>query len=311
MSVAHLLRLAVVRVVVAGREHVGAEQDAARHLGAEAARSASPRTSRAARRPRRAGRTARRRSARGCATPRPARRCSRRGSRGRCAAATRRASRRRARAARSSARVAARADRADRATSGKYSFGRPIDDALQRRASRRVAVVGHRRRRRDVESQRIVAGDDARGRAPRRRPCAEDADLIERRRERDEPVAAHAAVRRLHADDAAERRRLPHRAAGLGAERDARRCPAATAAAEPPDEPPGTRSGASGLRVGPYALFSVDEPIANSSMFVLPTMTAPASRSRVHDGRLVRADVALEDARAAGRRQRRASRCCP
>src|SRR5689334_11975040 len=56
--------------------------------------------------------------------------------------------------------------------------------------------------------------------------------------------------------------------------------PAATAAAEPPDEPPGTRSGATGFRVGPYALCSVDDPIANSSMFVLPNGIAPAARSR-------------------------------
>src|SRR5688572_5315337 len=56
--------------------------------------------------------------------------------------------------------------------------------------------------------------------------------------------------------------------------------PAATAAADPPDDPPGTRSGASGLRVGPNALFSVDDPIANSSRFVLPIITAPASRKR-------------------------------
>ena len=34
-----------------------------------------------------------------------------------------------------------------------------------------------------------------------------------------------------------------------------------------------------GLRVGPYAEFSVDEPIANSSMFVLPRMTMSASSS--------------------------------
>ena len=35
-----------------------------------------------------------------------------------------------------------------------------------------------------------------------------------------------------------------------------------------------------GFAVGPNALCSVDEPIANSSMFVLPRITAPASRSR-------------------------------
>src|ERR1700737_1675700 len=56
--------------------------------------------------------------------------------------------------------------------------------------------------------------------------------------------------------------------------------PGAPAARQPPDDPPGTRSGATGFRVGPYALFSVDEPIANSSMFVLPNGTAPAARSR-------------------------------
>src|ERR1041384_502683 len=56
--------------------------------------------------------------------------------------------------------------------------------------------------------------------------------------------------------------------------------PLATAPADPPEEPPGTRSGASGFRAGPYALFSVDEPIANSSMFDLATITAPARRRR-------------------------------
>ena len=55
---------------------------------------------------------------------------------------------------------------------------------------------------------------------------------------------------------------------------------AATAAAEPPLLPPGTRSSAHGLAVGPKAECSVDEPIANSSMLVLPRITAPASRSR-------------------------------
>src|ERR687887_27673 len=55
---------------------------------------------------------------------------------------------------------------------------------------------------------------------------------------------------------------------------------AATAADEPPDEPPSTRLRSHGLCDGPNALFSVEEPIANSSMFVLPRMTRPASRSR-------------------------------
>ena len=56
--------------------------------------------------------------------------------------------------------------------------------------------------------------------------------------------------------------------------------PAATVAAEPPEEPPGTRSRSHGLRVGPNAECSVEEPIANSSMLALPTKTASCSRRR-------------------------------
>jgi len=54
--------------------------------------------------------------------------------------------------------------------------------------------------------------------------------------------------------------------------------PPATAAAEPPEEPPGTRARSQGLSTGPKAEFSFDEPIANSSMFVLPSTVAPAAR---------------------------------
>src|SRR5438874_13628944 len=53
--------------------------------------------------------------------------------------------------------------------------------------------------------------------------------------------------------------------------------PAATATADPPLEPPGMRSSAHGFLVTPNAEFSVDEPIANSSQFVLPMITAPAA----------------------------------
>src|SRR6185312_6363893 len=70
---------------------------------------------------------------------------------------------------------------------------------------------------------------------------------------------------------------------------------AATAAAEPPDEPPGTRWVPSiapetpaptfeplrrhGLTTGPKHEVSLDEPIANSSLLSLPSITAP-SRQR-------------------------------
>ena len=51
--------------------------------------------------------------------------------------------------------------------------------------------------------------------------------------------------------------------------------PAATAAALPPLEPPGTRSRSHGLWTGPNAEFSLDDPIANSSQLVLPISTLP------------------------------------
>src|SRR3989344_8570601 len=63
--------------------------------------------------------------------------------------------------------------------------------------------------------------------------------------------------------------------------RDASAMPPATAAAEPPDEPPGTREVSTGLRVTPNAEFSVEDPMANSSMFVRPRNTAPSSFSLV------------------------------
>src|SRR6266704_3402348 len=56
--------------------------------------------------------------------------------------------------------------------------------------------------------------------------------------------------------------------------------PAATAAAEPPDDPPGTREVSQGFFTGPNAEFSFDDPIANSSQLVLPITTAPAAIRR-------------------------------
>ena len=56
--------------------------------------------------------------------------------------------------------------------------------------------------------------------------------------------------------------------------------PAATAAAAPPDEPPGVRERSQGLRVAPVWRGSVVGRIPNSGMFVIPTITKPASRSR-------------------------------
>ena len=73
----------------------------------------------------------------------------------------------------------------------------------------------------------------------------------------------------------------PHKAAGclieppvsVAVAAGARR--AATDAAEPPEEPPGTQSKAHGLLTEPKWLVSLDEPIANSSIFVLPSVMSP------------------------------------
>src|SRR3989344_5902236 len=78
---------------------------------------------------------------------------------------------------------------------------------------------------------------------------------------------------------------MPQRAAGWRTDppvsdpRAPRTISAATAAAEPPDVPPGTRDVSCGFRVGPKAEFSVELPRANSSILVLPTIIAPASLS--------------------------------
>ena len=55
---------------------------------------------------------------------------------------------------------------------------------------------------------------------------------------------------------------------------------AATAAAEPPEEPPGTRLSSHGFWTGAKAEFSLVEPIANSSQLSLPSVTMPASARR-------------------------------
>ncbi len=56
--------------------------------------------------------------------------------------------------------------------------------------------------------------------------------------------------------------------------------PDATAAPEPPDDPPGVRPVSQGLRVGPNRRDSVTGTIPNSGEAVRPTKTKPASRRR-------------------------------
>ena len=78
----------------------------------------------------------------------------------------------------------------------------------------------------------------------------------------------------------------PHRAAGWRTEPPVSEpsaigtMPPATAAALPLEEPPGVRSRSQGFPVVRWAEFSPDEPIANSSMCVVPTQIAPAASRR-------------------------------
>src|SRR5205807_3611733 len=52
--------------------------------------------------------------------------------------------------------------------------------------------------------------------------------------------------------------------------------PEASAAAAPPEDPPGVRSVSHGLRVGPNAFGSVHGPLPNSGVLVLPRTMNPA-----------------------------------
>src|SRR5207244_1545432 len=73
---------------------------------------------------------------------------------------------------------------------------------------------------------------------------------------------------------------------------------AATAAAAPPLDPPGTRERCQGLRVICTLEFSVDDPIANSSMSVRPTGIALCQRNLA----INRIDPLLQSAKHFGRR---------
>src|SRR5690606_13931256 len=60
--------------------------------------------------------------------------------------------------------------------------------------------------------------------------------------------------------------------------------PRATAAADPPDEPPEVRDASHGLPVLPVSGLSVTPFQPNSGVVVLPSSTAPASRTRATEG---------------------------
>ena len=73
--------------------------------------------------------------------------------------------------------------------------------------------------------------------------------------------------------------------------------PAATAAADPPDEPPAERSSAHGLRVAPNVALTVSAFQPSSGVFVLPTTTQPGGPEALDERRV--------GCRRADRRRRR------
>ncbi len=298
----HLLRLAVVGVVVAGRERVRADHDPALRLVAEALVARALVHVESGRRPRRRGsRSGRRRSARDSTTPRPGRSGSSRRSRTRPRAAASTPPPRRRACGRARSRAATASRTPGSIPSASFSSrGTPIAHALQVLAPRaartgrvqldrgRVALVASGDDR--VEERAVADG-------ARDRP-----DLVEARREGDDAVARDGAVGRAQADVAAERRRLLDRAARVGAERPrgearghGRRRAAARAAGH--------------ARRGPTGCASARR---RSSRSRSPSRTRPCSSCRAPrrparleprgDGRVVDRHVALEDLRARGRR---------
>src|SRR5207253_2456244 len=65
--------------------------------------------------------------------------------------------------------------------------------------------------------------------------------------------------------------------------------PAATAAAAPPDDPPGVREGSRGFLVSPCMRLVVNQRYENAGVLVRPRITAPALRRLSTTGLLLRA----------------------
>lgn len=95
----------------------------------------------------------------------------------------------------------------------------------------------------------IVAGNRVQHKRVVRHSLRHRADLIQRRGKRDQSIAADHAIRRLHANNAAERRGW-RMEPPVSLPRENGASSAATHAAEPPDDPPGTCDKSRGLCVG-------------------------------------------------------------
>ena len=161
------------------------------------------------------------------------------------------------------------------------------------------------RRHRGVDRRgvhRVVAGDDLVEQGGVEHRAGARAGLVERGRQRDEAVARDAAVGRLGADRAGDGRGLADRATGVGADRqrglerrDDRRRAAAGPAGDPVEVP----------RVAARAVGAVLGGGAHRELVHvgLAEDRHPGLAQPGHQGRVVRRHPALQDLRAAGRRQ--------
>ena len=127
----------------------------------------------------------------------------------------------------------------------------------------------------------VVAADDVEEQGGVGHGGGQGPDLVQRAGEGHQAVAGHGAVGGLHAHHPAQGGGLADRAPGVGAQGARGRTRRPPRRPIPPTTRPAPGRCAWGLRVGPKAEPSVEEPMANSSMLVFPTTTAPARRSRV------------------------------
>ena len=164
---------------------------------------------------------------------------------------------------------AARRTRRPRRSAGAPDRRPTAAASASRCAARRGAAPARGAPREDRPHQRDVL----RPSAPSGRPCRTSGRADTRRRRGCGPSSASG-----------RRRRSTTRAAGSSSPcrcRDrARTCPAASAAALPPEEPPVVRPGSRGFWTVPYHGFWLVTPHANSCRFAFAVTTAPAATSR-------------------------------
>ena len=219
-------------------------------------------------------------------------------------------------------RAARRASRAPSASATRATAARASASAARgnsrrapRCAARRRAAASVRRRRLD-RPRSTHAGSCAIGALHR---VVDEREVARRARERPEVIEAArrtdrcrcAAAGRRSASGRTRRTATPARGSSRWCRSRALigTCPAATAAAEPPDEPPATRDEVVRVARRPVVRVLGREAVGVSSMLSAPTSTAPAALEARDERRVARGGRALAfDVRPGPRRQARRRR---